>query len=217
MANMVTLVNSMASAAENINMDEMLYKSSGLNDANVSELRSVSRKDQKAATEAYVNFVLFGSFKPEMINGKLKHEQWTAIYEDLVTVPKAIAEINKAIVDDINKATDIVQKKLQELETVPDDKKDNNKIELYKNIAKVIQDATRQWKVPMLNSMNNKFYSTNYTIYREIVAGYKQQSKNNAQPGITNTNNNNVVNNTENANNSEPSLDTGSTQQNGGQ
>lgn len=217
MANMVTLVNTMASATENINMDDMLYKSSGLNDANVSELRSVSRKDQKAATEAYVNFVLFGSFKPEMINGKLKHEQWTAIYEDLVTVPKAIAEINKAIVDDINKATDIVQKKLQELETVPDDKKDNNKIELYKNIAKVIQDATRQWKVPMLNSMNNKFYSTNYTIYREIVAGYKQQSKNNAQPGITNTNNNNVVNNTENVNNSEPSLDTGSTQQNGGQ
>ena len=66
--------------------------------------------------------------------------------------------------------------------------------------------------------MNNKFYSTNYTIYREIVAGYKQQSKNNAQPGITNTNNNNAVNNNGNANNSEPApLDTGSTQQNGGQ
>ena len=62
----------------------------------------------------------------------------------------------------------------------------------------------------MLNAMNNKFYSTNYTIYREIVAGYKQQSKNSTETTTQNAQTTETTNTAENQN-TEP-LDTSSQQ-----
>ena len=65
----------------------------------------------------------------------------------------------------------------------------------------------------MLNAMNNKFYSTNYTVYREIVAGYKQQSKNSTETTTQNTQTTETTETTNAAENpNTETLDTGSPQ-----
>ena len=130
----------------------------------------------------------------------------------LLNTPDMIAKITKANTDDLTKATDFIQKKLQQLEMATGDQLQKNEPEIKrcKEINKIIQDTTKSYKVMMLNAMNNKFYSTNYTIYREIVAGYKQQSKNSTETTTQNTQTTETTNAVETPN--TETLDTGSQQ-----
>lgn len=204
-AKLFEFVQQWADVSKEFNAAEAAIKATGLDDNEIKQLTAVG-SDQKAQSEALLNYILFGTFqKPQPYTGELNADMWKDLYEDLLNTPELISKVTKANTDDLTKATDFIQKKLQQLEMVSGDQLQKNgpAIQRCKEINKIIQDTTKSYKVMMMNAMNNKFYSTNYTIYREIVAGYKQQSKNSTE---TTTQNTETTENTE-------TLDTGSQQE----
>ena len=182
-AKLFEFVQQWADVSKEFNAAEEAIKATGLDDNEIKQLKAVG-SDQKTQNEALLNYILFGTFqKPQYQTGALTADMWKDLYEDLLKTPELISKVTKANTDDLTKATDFIQKKLQQLEMVSGDQLQKNgpAIQRCKEINKIIQDTTKSYKVMMLNAMNNKFYSTNYTIYREIVAGYKQQSKNSTE------------------------------------
>lgn len=211
-AKMFEFVQQWADVSKEFNAVQAAIKATGLDVNELKQLAAVG-SDQKAQNEALLNYTLFGTFKkPQSYTGPLEAKQWYELCDDLLNTPDMIAKITKANTDDLTKATDFIQKKLQQLEMATGDQLQKNEPEIKrcKEINKIIQDTTKSYKVMMLNAMNNKFYSTNYTIYREIVAGYKQQSKNSTETTTQNTQTTETTNTAENQN-TEP-LDTSSQQ-----
>ena len=44
-------------------------------------------------------------------------------------------------------------------------------------LDKCVKTITKTYEITTLNVLNTKFYKTNYNLYRDIVAGYKQQNQ----------------------------------------
>lgn len=160
------------------NQDEALIRSTGLDEANMKELRLI--KDLNKQSEAYINYILFSNIKnPVYINGPMKSEDWTSLYKDLLATPDLITKVTKAFADDLNKACTTLKSKLQTLEQ--DKEKNANAIERCEAVNKVIQNCAKMFKTKAINTINNKFYAKNYVVYREIVTAYKQQSNNSVE------------------------------------
>lgn len=169
------------------NIQEMSVKSSGLDETLQKKLSAI--KDPTEQSNAFTNYILFSDFKqPQPFTGPLTAEQWKELYTDLLETPELIAKISKAHSDDLDKAATFLQRKIQSLEQLTGDDAQKNApaLERCNQVNKIIQDSAKLYKSKTLNAINGSFYSKNYVVYREIVAGYKQQ--NNANTGTSSTN-----------------------------
>ena len=160
----------------NFNIDEFSKKTSGIDDTNLAKIKDT--KDTNALSEAFSNYVLFGSIeKPKLHTGKMDAQMWSELYNDLINTPDTISKITKAVSEDLTKTSDFLQKRIQQLEMATADAEKNAPIlQRCNDLNKAVQQSSKMFKTQMLNILNSKFYSTSYTIYREIVTGYKQQN-----------------------------------------
>lgn len=183
----------------NFNSDEFLRKTSGIDDANLAKIKDV--KDTSQLSEAFVNYVLFGDTvksDKHSYTGKLDAQKWSDLYNDLIKTPELVAAIVKNVSEDLTKTSDFLAKKIQQLEMASGDNAQKNAptIQRCNELNSAVQQSSKIFKTQLLNVLNGKFYSSSYTIYREIVTGYKQQS-NTTQNTATNTNTNTQTNTTQ--------------------
>jgi len=153
-------------------------------------------KDEAQMKEMYTNYCLYHqTTKPEMYTGKLQVKQWIDLVKDLTDTMNLIEKASKTAAADMTKAVDLISKKQQQLETNANSNNTNNENnqsmadkvnELYNQLKKVsnVYETTR------LNVLNSKFYATSYNLYRDIVAGYKQQFGNGEATKAEDTSNN---------------------------
>ena len=177
-ANLASLVEEWVDIekTKDFNYQTALIKASGLGDEEIKQLTAM--KDVTEQSNAFANYVLFGNLKqPTYINGPLKQNDWTDLYKDLLATPDLIAKITKAHSEDVNKACEFLRNKTQSLEQSTGDAATKNAaaIERCTQVNKLIQDSVKMYKSKIFNTLNSKFYAKNYVVYREIVAGYKQQ------------------------------------------
>lgn len=176
-----------------INADELIVKMSGIDDAHIEEYKKLN--GEKSRNEGYINYVLYGSIKkPQMQTKDLEASEWKEMYEDILNSPEAISKITKAMSADLDKASDFLAKESQRLESATGEEAQKNAPLLTRcqELDKIIKQVSKSYKSLALNVMNSNFYSTNYTLYREIVAGYKQQTKSNPNTTTNTTNTTNT-------------------------
>lgn len=169
-----------------LNVEELTRLMSGVDSNTMQNFKTL--KDA-AVSEAFNNYVLFGKLdKAEMYTGPLSAAQWEELYKDLIETPDLINKVSISISDDITKASEFLQKKLQQLEMASGDQAQKNQplIQRCNELSKIVQNAAKLYKTPTLNNINGKFYSKNYTLYRDIITGYKQQNNVSGQTGTTN-------------------------------
>lgn len=153
-------------------------------------------KDTSKQTTMWSNYVLYSQTEaPKPETKRLSAEEWKELYQDLIQTQNLLERVVKSNSADLDKAAETLRQQLQQLETsnsndqsVQDkNTKKRGRVEAMntciQNVAKIYQGTT-------LNVLNSKFYQVNYTIYREIVNGYKQQSKTSSQT----TNSNDTLN-----------------------
>lgn len=143
----------------------------------VNKIQNQQDKDKKAA-EMVTNWLLFNSdTRPQTQPGQLDKNRWDEIVNDLINSPKLIDEITKHMTDQLTKASDYVAQQLKQLENAQGDDVAPKK-ERFEQLGKIVQNANNIYMTPVINNTIKEFYSVNYTIYREIVTAYQQQSKN---------------------------------------
>lgn len=166
----------------------------------------LNEKDETKKAQIFSNYVLYSSVTPpQPINGKMTADMWKELYTDLIGTGVMLDKITKSNSDDLAKASEILSKESQKFEiAIASAKDDETKKKLTENskrideLYKAVQTASKIYKTAMLNILSEKFYSVNYTLYRDIVTGYKQQ---NSGAGIGTSNVQNPVQNTQNSNN----------------
>jgi hypothetical protein len=135
---------------------------------------------------------------------------WKDIYTDLINTAPLIKTTCKANSDDINKAATKLKQTMSELEsrTTTNGTAVSGEVEKQKqrvtDLDNAVKTITKLYEITTLNVLNTKFYKTQYNLYRDIVAGYKQQSseRNTAASGnsegenLTATDVNNATDNT---------------------
>ena len=157
---------------ETITKDETLKKT----------LSSIKEDPEKQAS-IWSNYILFGqSTAPENHTGKLTNEMWKNIYTDLIDTMPLIKSVCKTNSEDMNKAATRVKQKMSELESITTQKGEavnadvDNQKKRLEELNKCIQTITKTYEITTFNALNTKFYKTTYNLYRDIVAGYKQQN-----------------------------------------
>lgn len=141
-----------------------------------------------ALTTTFTNYVLYGKTEqPDGFTGKLvatgnnpDTPSWEALYTSLLQFPKVMNEACKGVADDLDKTSTMLKQKTAELESTkssnPNADKIDAKITRAEALNKALQDITKIYETPGFNSLTIKFFKINYNLYREIIAGYKQQS-----------------------------------------
>ena len=68
----------------------------------------------------------------------------------------------------------------------------------------MIETVSSIYDRQILVSIGSKFFASRYSLYRDIIIGYKQQNNTQQQPAATNTTNNANTTNTANNTNAAP-------------
>lgn len=178
------------------------------------KIGAIKEDPEKQAT-TWGNFILFNQADaPENFTGQLTDAMWKDIYTDLINTAPLIKTTCKANSDDINKAATKLKQTMSELEsrTTTNGTAVSGEVEKQKqrvtDLDNAVKTITKLYEITTLNVLNTKFYKTQYNLYRDIVAGYKQQSseRNTAVSGDTNGENltatdvNKATDNTNNGN-----------------
>ena len=155
----------------------------------------VKGNDKKSAN-AIKNYILTGTAEePQKINGPLTSEIWNDIIENIKGAQTLIDAIVKKYSDDLNKASKDIEAKQKEAQSLQkqEGKEEEGKQKLERatimfNI--VTKKIAAQFQTETLNTIIRDFYGVSYSMYRDIVAGYQQQSKNGQLSNNTNATNN---------------------------
>lgn len=169
----------------------------------ISDLKTAlhnASSDARKQTDIFTNYILYDSIDvPNGYTGALKAKggqkdtepSWEALYTDLINTPKVLDNCRN-ISADLDKIMTNIKQKTAELESRKSTGGTNGgtgnaatvngvdidaQIKRLDEINKGIKDVlTKTYIVPVLNAITLKFFKTNYNLYRDIVAGYKQQS-----------------------------------------
>lgn len=143
------------------------------------KITSVNPKDKENLT-MISNFILYSKLNPQdnekFYSGSMKGHgnYWEDLIENITGIGVALEKVTK-------ENSTRLEKCLKELNS-RNDKNDSN----VKAVLDGVQAVANVFLTVQLNILNNQFYKNSYTIYRDIVAGYKQQSgtnQNNDQGG----------------------------------
>lgn len=137
-------------------------------------------------------------------------EIWNDLIDNLTNAGVAIDRECKKVADDLTKALDTLTNKSREIK-IDDNPEHAEQNEKYKklnarieSLFSIVQKASRVYQTNTLNTLNSKFYNTSYKLYRDIVAGYKQQQgKSNQTGNLENSGNITQPTNSENEKNAE--------------
>lgn len=177
----------------------------------VNELKKV--KDPGKLTEMWTNYILYSQLDaPKLYTGELSADQWKDLYTDLTQTQNLLSSIVKANSEDLRNASKSLQQQAQQLETAANNNESQEataKRERINALNKCVQDIAKIYESTTLNVLNAKFYKTSYNMYRDIVAGYKQQN-NSTQPQQQTTQQGQQPQTTNNNNADQPALDASS-------
>ena len=187
-----------------IKVDELIIDLISNGNNTLKDALMKSSSDAENQTIIFTNYILYGNInRPDGYTGALKasggkqspEPNWATLYTDLLGTPKVL-ENCKTISSDIEKISTNLKQRMAELEakrsgstnntsggTQPgaDGKNVETEIKQIEELNKAIQTLTKTYIVPTLNAISTKFFRVNYNLYRDIIAGYKQQSTNATQ------------------------------------
>jgi polyhydroxyalkanoate synthesis regulator phasin len=177
----------------------------------VNELKKVNDPDK--LKEMWTNYILYSQLEaPKLYTGELSADQWKDLYTDLTQTQNLLSSIVKANSEDLRNASKSLQQQAQQLETAANNNESQEataKRERINALNKCVQDIAKIYESTTLNVLNAKFYKTSYNMYRDIVAGYKQQN-NSTQPQQQTTQQGQQPQTTNNNNADQPALDASS-------
>lgn len=128
-------------------------------------------------TEAIVNYFLTGTTKPiENYSGKMGQNEWTKLVTDLENCTEFVKQASEGLAKSVNEAGEAVKEKTMEAQQSNNEALSKRCAEVQKMVETVSSVYDRQ----ILISIGSKFFASRYSLYRDIVIGYKQQ--NNTQP-----------------------------------
>lgn len=180
----------------------------GIGDAAISTMVN----DENTAKEYITNYILYSTTnKPDSYTGKLTVDLWNDLLDNIKGSPKLIETESKAISDDLAKACEMLNSKINKTANNSQTKDANAnataETDNAQTLLTIVQKISRIYQTNMLNTFNSKLFGSCYKIYRDIVAGYKQQGSpvkqatpapaQQQQPATSNTNSNNTQANKE--------------------
>ena len=170
-----------------------------IKDENVAKVLRGIKEDPEKQSATWGNYILFGQpTAPENYTGDLTAAMWETMCKDLTETMPLIKGVCKTNSEDINKAAIKIKQKMAELESIATANGEVNKniIEKKKrrleDLEKGVQTITKNYEITTLNVLNTKFYRTTYNLYRDIVAGYKQQTSENNTANTNDSDNENI-------------------------
>lgn len=207
--NVAGVVNTYLNGDEEIKEQEVLEK---IYPQAIAKKLAAETDESKAAAMIQ-NYVLFSNAeKPNITNGtiEMSTEIWNDLIDNLTNAGVAIDRECKKISDDLTKALDTLTNKSREIK-IDDNPEHAEQNEKYKklnarieSLFSIVQKASRVYQTNTLNTLNSKFYNTSYKLYRDIVAGYKQQQgKSNQTSNLADSGNITQPTSSENAKNAE--------------
>lgn len=138
-------------------------------------------KNDADEAAALTNVILYGNVTPNRpYSGELRPEQWKEIVEDISSTEKLVNVSAKAVADSLKKACENLKSQMDNNKTVGQNQDSNadNPSERAEQIFSIVQSVSQTYVTTVFNALNKNFYGVNYTLYREIVKLYKQQTKN---------------------------------------
>lgn len=187
---------------------------------NLSNEKDQNKRDNSGERDALTNWVLYGNSNPQQTTtNQLTPELWNGLVEDILNVGPVLTKIGKHMESDIKACADELNKRLnaiQEQKSEPTNEafEDTNPYgDLYmedgeegltqaqlQTMVNAVTDISNVWCVGIQNALDKNFYRTSYTLYKDVIAAYKQSNGNNPN----NQNNDNNDNNDNKDTNSEP-------------
>ena len=154
------------------------------------EERLKKTKDTQEQSDIFTNYVLYKQFEmPEGYTGYLAAAgndppSWNELYTDLINTPKMMNEACDKVAEDLNKAATMLKQKTAEVEAQKsasgsvDEANNDKKLSRMTELRTALDRITKLYETPSFNALTIKFFKINYNLYRDIVAGYKQQASN---------------------------------------
>ena len=137
-------------------------------------------------TNVIKNYILTGTADPpNKINGRLEAAVWTDIIDNIKGTQTLIDKLTKKYSEDLNKATKDIEAAQKAAEAMTKTGGDEAKIAegkaKYERASTLFNIVAKKMAVSFqtqtLNTIVKDFYGVSYKMYRDIVAGYLQQSK----------------------------------------
>jgi hypothetical protein len=169
--------------------------------------------DQKGNLKEYcdnlINYFLYGTPKPSPLpNGPMKGETWRDIYTNIIQSPDGVKTAVDYLKGDMDTASKLLQTKINSQNNNQTNTQTNNNppttppaqqggnngqqgeqqkpqeltVDWQKNFIE-FTNVTKMLHMGIINAIDNKFYMTNYKLYRDIVSAYNNQySENQGAP-----------------------------------
>ena len=171
---------------------------------NANTATATTNDPKKAATQltdAIVNYFLTGRAEPvKNYSGKMEQKEWDKLVNDLKNCTEFVKKASEGLSKTVAEAGQAVKEKMAEAQQSNNDALKKRCDEVSKMIETVSSIYDRQ----ILVSIGSKFFASRYSLYRDIIIGYKQQNNTQQQPAATNTTNNANTTNTANNTNAAP-------------
>jgi hypothetical protein len=149
------------------------------------------KKNASQLTDAIVNYFLTGTAEPiKNFSGKMEQKEWDKLVNDLKNCTEFVKKASEGLAKTAEEAGQAVKEKMAEAQQSNNDALKKRCDEVSKMVETVSSIYDRQ----ILVSIGSKFFASRYSLYRDIVIGYKQQNNTQQQPAATNTAN--TANNT---------------------
>ena len=174
---------------------------------NISNEKDQNKRDNSGERDALTNWVLYSNSNPQQTTAnQLTPELWNTLIEDIQNVGPVLTKIGKhmetdikACLDDINKRLNNVKEQNQETnqssssETKTESYEDTNTYgdlfmedgeeglsqQQLQTMFNAVQDIANVWCVGIQNALDKNFYRTSYTLYKDVIAAYRQSNGNN--------------------------------------
>lgn len=160
-------------------------------------------------TEAIVNYFLTGTTEPiKNYSGPMSSKEWDKLVNDLKSCTNFVDQASKGLAKSVDEAGQAVKEKINEAQQSNNEALKKRCDEVQKMVELVSSTYDRQ----ILLAIGTKYFASRYSLYRDIVIGFKQQSNNTQQQttNTTNTENNTPATstNTNNGTGAEPAQNT---------
>ena len=182
-----------------------LFKDDGLDMEGMLNLKphkGAKTRDNTTEQNALTNWVLYSNSKPQQTTtNQLTPEKWNDLIGNIQKVGPALTQIGKAMSSDISKCLDSINKRLNSVKEQDSETKTKTETESYEDtntygdlfmedgeekltqqqlqtLFNAVQDISDVWCVGIQNALDKNFYRTSYTLYKDMIAAYKQSNGN---------------------------------------